>query len=263
MRTSCLALLCSLLFATPALADNAYKSVPSEAASHNPTPPAATSGAAPVEAGAAMEKSGLDLKVVSYDGAVNGELTVEVKNPGKEARTFTATGLYFVPDGKADEAPQRLGAVGPMQLAGNETRVEKLEIAPGKSVQVKLDVFCIDSHRPSPTSKNSFTIGSKRLPPKLRTTIESNAKRAVDQAGGYKAPMSKSRVQTEVWQARDAEWVPIDGEGKQETAKKNGGNARPQQGPVRIRRQPQRLEELPANVQNEAPPVRVEENRVR
>ncbi len=235
MRTTCLALLL-LLFSGSAFADKAYKSVPSEAASHAAPAPATAAGGAPVavatpreEAGAAMEKSGLDLRVVSYDGAVNGELTVEVKNPGKEKKVFTATGLYFVPDGKADEAPQRLGAVGPMQIAGQEQRVEKLELAPGQAMKVKLDVFCIDSHRPSPTSKNSFTIGSKRLPPKLRSTIETNAKRAVDQSGGYKAPASKSRVQSEVWQARDAEWVPIDGEGQQEVQKKNPRDPRTQQ----------------------------------
>src|SRR5688500_15068058 len=62
----------------------------------------------------------MKLRVVQYDGSTNGELTVEVKNTGKVAATFDATGLYFVPDMDPAEAPQRLGAVGPMVIAEGE-----------------------------------------------------------------------------------------------------------------------------------------------
>jgi hypothetical protein len=228
MRILCLALLVLVFGSSAALADKGYKSVPTEQASHGKATPAANAPAAPT--------SGLDLKVVSYDGGVNGELTVEVKNPTKSARTFTATGLYFVPEGNADQAPQRLGAVGPMQLASDgegevndAQRVEKLVVQPGAAVKVKLDVFCIDSHRPSPTSKNQFSLGSKRLPAKLRSTIETRSRAAVEGVGGYAAPAAKSAVQSQVWEARDADWVKIDGEGKQESRKQNGSSpSRPQ-----------------------------------
>ena len=249
MRTLCLALFVLVFGSSVAVADSGYKNVPTEQASHAEAAPAATPAdpavpAVPAVPAPAATNSGLDLKVVSYDGAVNGELTVEVKNTTKIARTFTATGLYFVPDGNADEAPQRLGAVGPMQIAGDggangTQRVEKLVIQPGAAMKVKLDVFCIDSHRPSPTSKNQFNVGSKRLPAKLRTTIESRSKTAVDNAGGYAAPAAKSAVQSQVWEARDAEWVKIDGEGKQETRKLN---APPQ--PQHINRQPNAMPQV-------------------
>ena len=227
-----LVLLVGLFHGSSAFADKGYKSVPAESADH---------AAAGADAMAAAKASGLDLRVVSYDGSVNGELTVEVKNPGKTELTFSAQGLYFVPDAKADEAPQRLGAVGPMQIAdGKEAkRVDQLKVPPGASLQVKLDVFCIDSHRPAPTAKTGFSLGSKRLPAKLRGTIETRAKSAADEVGGYAAPAAKSRMQSEVWSARDAEWVEIDGEGKQEVGKKGGGRPQVQQRNRRVRELPQ------------------------
>lgn len=220
MRTLLLSLLAIAVGSSVALADKGYHSVPTEKAAHaEATPPANAAPATPGEA------SGLDLRVVSYDGSVNGELTVEVKNSTKIARTFTATGLYFVPDGNKDEAPQRLGAVGPMQIAGDQAtakRVDQLVVPPNSSLKVKLDVFCIDSHRSAPTSKNTFSLGSKRLPAKLRSTIETRSKAAADEVGGYAAPAAKSAVQSKVWEARDAEWIKIDGEGKQEVSKQSG-----------------------------------------
>lgn len=205
-----------LLSSAPAFADKGYSSIPNETSDH----------AAQGQAAVAAKGSGLDLKVVAYDGSVNGELTVEVRNPGKAALEFSAQGLYFVPQGDADKAPQRLGAVGPMQIAdgANAERVEKLKVPAGATVKVKLDVFCIDSHRPAPTSKTAFSLGSKRLPAKLRSTIETRAKAAADTEGGYAAPAAKSKMQSEVWRSRDAEWVEIDGEGRQELGKKGGAS---------------------------------------
>lgn len=231
-------LLFGLFCGSSAWADNGYKSVPAESADHATAPAPATAGTpgtpgtpGPQDAQAVAKASGLDLRVVAYDGSVNGELTVEVKNPGKTELTFSAAGLYFVPEGNADQAPQRLGAVGPMQIADGKAqkRVEQLKVPPGGSMKVKLDVFCIDSHRPAPTSKTGFSLGSKRLPAKLRNTIETRAKSAADQAGGYAAPAAKSRMQSEVWGARDADWVEVDGEGKQELGKKGGGGGPQQQ----------------------------------
>src|SRR5262249_30070966 len=67
----------------------------------------------------AVPDSKLEIRAVSYDGSVNGKLTVEVRNKGKSAEKFSAQGLYFVPEGNPDTAPQRLGAVGPMQMAAD------------------------------------------------------------------------------------------------------------------------------------------------
>ncbi len=171
---------------------------------------------------AAKGRSPLALKVVGYDGSTNGELTVEIKNPSAKAMRFAAEGLYFVPDGDPDQAPQRLGAVGPLRIASSEddgARQASLVIEPGQTVQVKLDVFCIDSHRASPSSSNTFTLGSKRLPKQLAKTIEVRAKGAADEVGGFAAPAAKSAIQSEVWKARDQKWIAIDGEGDQEAGK--------------------------------------------
>jgi hypothetical protein len=167
-------------------------------------------------------KSPLSLKVVAYDGAVNGELTVEVKNPTRKPVKFAAEGLYFVPDGDPDTAPQRLGAVGPLRIASSEddgAPIPAVVVPPGGTVKVALDVFCIDSHRPSPSSGDSFTVGRKRLPRTLAAKIEARASDAAGSVGGYAAPAAKSAIQEEVWKARDAHWIKVEGEGVQEANK--------------------------------------------
>src|SRR6185503_9429766 len=99
----------------------------------------------PAEPKAKKDPKQLTLRVVSYDGATNGELTVEIKNSSKSAAEFTAAGLYFVPGGPADEAPQRLGAVGPFVVDEQpEERRTSMTVAPGQTVRLTLDVFCID-----------------------------------------------------------------------------------------------------------------------
>lgn len=173
----------------------------------------------------AVPNSKLQVRAVQYDGATNGTLTVQVKNPDKVPLTFNAAGLYFVPEGDPDQAPQRLGAVGPMQIAsGPEDEKLELAIAPGATVEVNLDVFCIDSHRPSPSPQNRFHIGATKLPRELTRTIEQRADKAVEEAKASGAakprPAAKGKIQSDVWQSRDANWVELDGEGKQEVGKR-------------------------------------------
>jgi hypothetical protein len=166
--------------------------------------------------------SALTLRAMGYQGSTNGVLAVEVHNPGKRAARFSAEGLYFIPGGDPDEAPQRLGAVGPMRMAsgdGKAADLVSLEVAAGATVRLELDVFCIDSHRPSPSPANTFTVARTRMPKALSATIESRGKRAADEAGGYRAAPAKAAVQSEVWQARDAKWIKLDGEGAQEQEK--------------------------------------------
>lgn len=162
-----------------------------------------------------------ELRVVKYDGAVNGQLLVEVRNTGKQPAQFAAEGLYFVPDGDPDKAPQRLGAVGPLQVKGEKGWESKdtVAIAAGDSVKVMLDVYCIDSHRPSPSSATKFRLGKTRLPKTLSRSIARDARKSAADNGGYAAPAAKSAVQGEVWKNRDAKWIKLDGEGAQEAAK--------------------------------------------
>jgi hypothetical protein len=159
----------------------------------------------------------LQVKVVEYDGSTNGKLTVRVRNTGTAAAKFAANGLYFVPDGDPDQAPQRLGAVGPMEIAGQ--RQESVTVGAGASVTLTLDVFCIDSHRSSPTSTTPFTVGKTRMPANLTRDIDRHAKKAADKAGGFAAPAATGAVQSEVWKTRDARWIALDGEGDQEADK--------------------------------------------
>lgn len=167
--------------------------------------------------------SKLQIRAVEYNGSTNGTLTVQVKNTEKATQKFTATGLYFVPEGDPDKAPQRLGAVGPMQIATDKKEVSELVVPAGATVEVQLDVFCIDSHRPSPSPSNRFSIGATKMPKELAATIESRASSAVTKAAESGAsaprPAAKSAIQSEVWRSRDSKWVELDGEGKQEAAK--------------------------------------------
>ncbi|HEY1815729.1 MAG TPA: hypothetical protein VGG74_25445 [Kofleriaceae bacterium] len=165
----------------------------------------------------------LQIRAVEYDGEVNGTLKVEIKNADKVAHSFVATGLYFVPEGNPDTAPQRLGAVGPMRIGADQERAQ-VDVPPGKTVEVALDVFCIDSHRGSPSPANAFDVGKSRMPAELSQTIETRAQVAVDTAAktsppAAARPAAKAAIQSEVWRARDAKWTKLDGEGKQEAGK--------------------------------------------
>jgi hypothetical protein len=189
------------LFAGTAAADNKFHAMPAPKA----------------------ERGNLQLRVVSYDGSTNGELTVEVKNTSKKPLVFMAKGLYFVPDGNPDEAPQRLGAVGPFEIisdkSDSETRAEKITIAAGQTAELTLDVFCIDSHRSSPSSSTPFTIARTKMPTSLARDIDTGAKRAAKSAGGFAAPAATDAVQSEVWKQRDKKWIELDGESEQEAGK--------------------------------------------
>ncbi len=177
--------------------------VPAVAASFDPLP-----GSPP---------NGLLLRVVKYDGSVNGAITVEVKNPTATPVDFVAAGLFFVPDVDPDHAPQRLGAVG--GFVHQATRGEKLTLAAGATETLTLDVYCIDSHRPSPSTATPFRVAKERMPPQLARDIDTNAKNASSRYGGVAAPAAKSVVQGEVWKSRDGKWIKLDGEGKQEAGK--------------------------------------------
>jgi hypothetical protein len=173
----------------------------------------------PAEKGAGP--SDLRVRIVDYRGSTNGAITVDVQNPTDKPQEFTARGLYFVPEGNADQAPQRLGAVGPfvVQGQGGERR-ERLTIPAGVTERVTLDVYCIDSHRSSPSSSTAFRVARDRVPPALTRAIANDATSSAAGLGGVSAPAAKSAVQSEVWKNRDKKWIELDGEGKQEAAKR-------------------------------------------
>jgi hypothetical protein len=191
------------------------------AASPSPSSAAAPFDPLPPEKGS-RQAGALTIRVVRYDGSTNGAITVEVQNPSQEPRDFSARGLYFVPQTNPDRAPQRLGAVGPFSVrsAGRSKRVDRLTVEPGATERLTLDVYCIDSHRPSPTSKTPFRVAKDRVPPQLTRAIDTDARRSAERFGGVSAPAAKSVVQSEVWKNRDKKWIELDGEGSQEAAKR-------------------------------------------
>ena len=161
-------------------------------------------------------KSPLQVRIVGYDGGTNGEMRVEVTNPSKKAAAFVARGLFFVPEGDPEQAPQRLGATGPFHAPGDDKLVERLEVEPGTTVEVRLEVFCIDSHRPSPTADSRFGLGKKRLPKNLRTEIEAKTQATLARHKGAMPAPAKAAIQSDVWSARDRKWVALEGERKVE-----------------------------------------------
>ena len=165
--------------------------------------------------------SPLLMRVVKYDGSTNGAITVEVKNPTSKPQEFSAKGIYFVPTGNPNEAPQRLGAVGPFQLqsANGPRRTDRTTIAPGATARMSLDVYCIDSHRASPSPATSFRAGKERMPAALTRDIDADAEKSSASLGGVSAPAAKGNVQSEVWKNRNKKWIKLDGEGAQEASK--------------------------------------------
>jgi hypothetical protein len=185
-------------------------------------PAQAKAGFTPIPADQTGGKvSGLELRIVRYDGSTNGVLEVEVKNTRAEATDFSARGLYFVPNGNADAAPQRLGAVGPFNVKTDQgwQRHDKLSLAPGDVARLKLDVYCIDSHRSSPNSSTGFHVAKDRVPAKVSDKILETASEASAAYGGVSSPRAKGAVQQQVWKNRDDKWIKLDGEGAQEAGK--------------------------------------------
>ena len=185
-------------------------------------PPAAAATGFEKLPGEQGKTSPLLMRIVEYQGSTNGAITVEVKNPTSQPQEFNAKGVYFVPTDNANEAPQRLGAVGPFQLQtsnGNSQRMTHTTIAAGSTARMTLDVYCIDSHRASPSSSTSFRVAKERAPKPLIESIEADAARSTADMGGVSAPAAKSAVQSEVWKNRDKKWIRLDGEGAQEARK--------------------------------------------
>jgi len=168
------------------------------------------------------KQSPLLMRIVKYDGSTNGAITVDVKNPTDKPQEFSAKGIYFVPTGNANEAPQRLGAVGPFQLQSRNEgplRTDHTTIAPGATARMTLDVYCIDSHRASPSSSTSFRPAKERMPAPLMRAIDADAEKSAAGLGGVSSPEAKGAVQGEVWRNRNKKWIKLDGEGAKELRK--------------------------------------------
>ncbi len=167
------------------------------------------------------KQSPIKLKIVGYTGSTNGGMEVIVKNTSKSHADFTATGLFFVPNGDPETAPQRLGAAGPFEVKRKDGwKVEEnLRLQPGESARLKLQLFCIDSHRASPSSSTPFRLAKKRLPKPIREKIETGTKMMLKSKKVPNAKHIKGDVQRHVWKTRDENWIPVEGERKNEKGK--------------------------------------------
>ena len=179
-------------------------------------------------------KTSLQMRVVEYKGGTNGKMVIEVKNTGKKAEGFTAKGLYFIPEGDAEKAPQRLGAAGPFEAKqdGQWTTMDDLNMKSGEVVRMKLDVFCIDSHRASPNSSTKFSYATDRLPEKLTKKIEMGTKALMKEKKVGNALKAKGDVQGYIWKTRDSKWIKLQGERKNEEKRYKGRRNRMQQNAV-------------------------------
>jgi hypothetical protein len=185
--------------------------------------PVHAGGFAPVPAQAGKKTTTLQIRQVSFSGGASGQITVEVKNDSQQPQTFEARGLYFVPNGNAENAPQRVGAVGPFEVKEGQkwTRKEQLEVQPGQTVRLKLDTFCLDSHRSSPGKGQGYGIAKERLPEQLMKANESAAKDAFKASGGN-IGAAKSAIQGKVWEHRNKKWIKLEGERANEKGSSSG-----------------------------------------
>jgi hypothetical protein len=169
-------------------------------------------------------KKPLVMRTVSYNGGTNGRMVIEVKNDGKTAQRFEAGGIYFVPGGDPEKAPQRLGAAGPFEIvtdgAPSGEAIESIEVPAGKTVQLELHVFCIDSHRSSPSSETKFSAAKDRMPKQLRDKIQDGTKEIMKKHKNA-APAATGEIQSHVWSTRDADWIELQGERKGEAKLKD------------------------------------------
>ncbi len=184
-------------------------------------PASADKGFVPLPTAAGVPRD-LEIQVKRYEGSTNGQLTVEIRNRTQRAVKFEAGGLYFVPEQNANDAPQRLGAAGPFSVRKQTSAWEHSDgytLTPNSQVEVKLDVYCIDSHRRSPRTGDVFRVAVERMPAELTRSIQSDVSSAARTNGGYAAPAAKSAMQSEIWKNRNKKWVELDGEGVQEKRK--------------------------------------------
>jgi hypothetical protein len=167
------------------------------------------------------DRSFLQVKVVKYTGGTNGKMIVEVRNIGPLPEKFAARGIYFVPSDvpidDPERPPQRVVAAGPFENVNAKRTVNQVSVAPGKTVKLKLQVFCLDSHRPSPKHNQSFKVAGKRLPADLRAKIDQGTKGILKRTKGD-LNAAKMAIQSYVWKVRAAKWMQLEGERANEGA---------------------------------------------
>ena len=82
-------------------------------------------------------------------------------------------------------------------------------------------MFCIDSHRSSPSSSTPFRLAQKRLPKDLTLEIEQGTQKLMKARKAPSAKSVSSDVQGHVWQTRNKKWIKLEGERTDEKSPQN------------------------------------------
>ena len=85
-------------------------------------------------------------------------------------------------------------------------------LAPSQKATLRLQLFCIDSHRASPSSSTPFRLAQKRLPKQLRQDIEKGTRALLKSKKAKNAKQIRGDVQGHGWKTRNKKWIRLEGE---------------------------------------------------
>lgn len=167
------------------------------------------------------KRTRLEIRLVGYK---NGKIVAEIRNKTRTSQSFDPQGLYFVPDGDPDKAPQRMGAAGPFEVleSGAWKPRRSMKVLAGKRHRVRLQVFCLDSHRAGPSNGQGFAVAGKRLPKPLQEKIVKGTRRIFSAEDAYARPSAKSAAQSHIWRVRNSKWIRLQGERRNEKSSTGG-----------------------------------------
>ncbi len=183
--------------------------------------------AAPAGAADSLPDSVVHMRILAREGET---FSVEVTNPSDDVARFDAIGLYFLPETnpkQPDQEPQRLGIVSSAQVAMADgtfidAKDDVLDIAPHRSMTLKLTAYCIDAKRSGPTGATKYHLANRRMPSALTRAL-AGAARTVANLGydpeGAHADMNRRPhvaapydVQRAIWRVREAMPVALIGD---------------------------------------------------
>jgi hypothetical protein len=151
-----------------------------------------------------------ELKVDRYTDGVHGEMTVLVHNLGSHDDSFSARGMYFLPDDHADQ--QRLTVVGGIRAGSEDAPRTAVLVAAGATVRLRMDVYCIDYNRHAPETATQFTVASARLPDRLLAAIEAATVATVRTVRFKPDADQMTIIQGRVWAARESRRTRLRGD---------------------------------------------------
>jgi hypothetical protein len=183
--------------------------------------------AAPAGATDSLPDSVVHLRILARDGET---FSVEVTNPSDDVARFDAIGLYFLPETnpkQPQQESQRLGIVSAAQVSMADgsfvnAKDDGLDVAPHRSITLKLTTYCIDAKRSGPTALTKYHLANRRMPSALTRAL-AGAAQTVTNLGydpeGLRADANRRPrvaaaydVQRAIWRVREAMPVALIGD---------------------------------------------------